>query len=282
MNSFVSIFKNRFFIICLCVALLLSILPTVLAAMGLGAYVRSAVQIAASPFQWCFTKIGEGLGGYAVYFRTIADLREENRRLRSELEAAQNAVYDAELINRENEYLRDYLMMKSEHSDFQFAEASVTGRESTNYRTVYTLSKGSMHGIEVNMPIVTDDGLIGCVTEVGATWCRAMIVTEMASSVGAYSERSGALGIVDGDYSVRFDGNCLMRYIEGDADIAVGDKVLTSGIGSIYPRGILIGTVSAVTADPVSRTITATVTPAADLENITKVMIITDYTVYSE
>lgn len=279
MNSILSIFKNRFFIICLCVALLLSILPAVLAAMGVGSYVRSAAQAAAVPFQWLFTKIGEGLGGYSVYFRTVADLREENRALREELERAQNDVYDAELINRENEYLRNYLMMKSEHADFQFSSASVVGRESTNYRTVYTLSKGTMHGIEVNMPVVTDEGLIGCVTEVGATWCRARILTEMAASVGAYDERSGAIGIVEGDYTLRFDGRCVMRYVEGGSDIAVGDKIVTSGVGSIYPRGIVIGTVESVTADPVSRTITAVVVPSADLDNVSKVMIITDYSV---
>lgn len=282
MNQLLAIFKNRFFIICLCAALLLSILPAVLAAMGLGSYVRAGLQAAASPFQWCFTKIGEGLGGYAVYFRTTAQLREENRQLREELDRVQSAVYDAELIDRENSYLRGYLAMKSEHSDFHFSTASVIGRESTNYRTVYTLSKGSMHGIEKNMPVVTEQGLIGHVTEVGPTWCRAETITETASSVGAYTERTEAIGIVGGDYTLRFEGKCLMSYIDGDSDVAVGDKVLTSGVGSIYPRGILIGTVTLVSADPVSRTVHAVIEPAADLSNITRVMIITEYSVCTD
>ena len=282
MNTLINLFKNKFFIICLSVALLISIVPAVLLAMGLGDYVSAGVQIAATPFQWCFTKIGEGIGGYSMYFRTVRDLREENRALRAELERVRNDVYDAELINRENEYLREYLAMKSEHSDFKFSAASVIGRESTSYRTVYTLSKGSLHGIEVNMPVVTEAGLIGYVTEVGPTWCRTMTVTEISSSVGAYTERTDALGIVEGDYSLRFDGECALRYIDGDSDVAVGDKVLTSGVGSIYPRGLLIGTVTSVTADPVSRTIYATVRPSADLDNLTKVMIITDFSVYAE
>ena len=75
---------------------------------------------------------------------------------------------------------------------------------------------------------------------------------------------------------------CLMSYIDGDSDVAVGDKVLTSGVGSIYPRGILIGTVTLVSADPVSRTVNAVIEPAADLSNITRVMIITEYSVCTD
>lgn len=282
MGTFTKFFKSRFFIIALCVALLLSIIPTVLVAMGQGNYVRSALQTVATPFQWCFTKIGEGLGGYSVYFRTVADLREENERLRRELANSQNKVYDAELILEQNEYLRSYLGIKAEHSDFKFEEATVVGRESTNYRTVYTLSKGTMHGVKVNMPVITEDGLVGYVTEVGATWCRAVSLLETASSVGAYIERSGTLGIVEGTYELRFEGLCRMVYIESGSDIREGDRVLTSGMGSFYPRGLSIGTVVRVDADQATRTLTATIVPDVDFSEISKVMIITDYNIYSD
>lgn len=250
--------------------------------MGQGDYVRSAIQTAATPFQWCFTKIGEGLGGYSVYFRSLSDLREENEKLREELRNSQDKVYDAELILEQNEYLRSYLGVKAEHSDFSFEEATVIGRESTNYRTVYTLSRGTMHGVEVNMPVITEDGLVGYVTETGATWCRAVSLVETASAVGAYVERSGVLGVVEGTYELRFDGLCRMIYIEPDSDIREGDRILTSGVGSIYPRGLCVGTVSRVDADPATRTLAATIVPDVDFSDISKVMIITDYKVFTE
>ena len=167
MNGLKKFFTSKFFIVSLAVAVLVSIVPSVLYFMGQGDYVKATVQLLATPFQWCFTKVGEGIDGYVVYFRRMSGLFEENRELKTELEENREKVYDAELVREENEFLRKYLGIKAEHSDFTFQDASVIGRESTNYRTEYTLSKGSMHGIEKNMPVITSDGLVGYVTEVG-------------------------------------------------------------------------------------------------------------------
>lgn len=282
MAFILKLIKSRFFIITLAVALLLSIIPGVLCAMGQGSYVRSAIVTVGTPFRWVFTKIGEGISGFSVYFKTIDALREENDALRRELDEYKNLVYDAELIEEENDFLSDFLGLKEEHLDFALEDASVLGREATNYRTLLTLSKGTLHGIDVNMPIITETGLIGHITEVGATWSKAVVITETASAVGGYIERSGALGVVEGTYELRTDGLCRMVYIEADSDIRIGDKVITSGIGGIYPRGLLIGRVSAVEVDENSRTLTATIEPAAELDSVSKVMIVTEYGVVEE
>lgn len=275
-------FKNKFFIITLVVALLLSIVPTVLCAMGQGSYVRKALQTAAQPFSWAFTKIGEGLSGFSVYFQKLSDLQKENEELRAQLDDYRDRIYNAKMLEEENKWLSDYLGLKKEHSDFLFEEASVIGRESGNYSTVYTLSKGTMHDIKVNMPVITEDGVVGYVTEVGPTWCRAVSIIETASAVGAYIERSGELGLIEGSYELRFEGKCRMIRLPADADVHEGDRVLTSGLGSIYPRGLFVGEVVSVDADQYSRTLTAVVQPKVDYSSLVKVMIIKDYTIYSE
>lgn len=282
MGFILKLIKSRFFIISLAVALLLSIVPGVLCAMGQGSYIRSALVTVATPFRWAFTKVGEGLSGFSMYFRTLEELRDENEALRAELEGYKNLVYDAELIGEENEFLSEFLGIKEEHVDFLFEDATVVGRESTNYRTVYTLSKGTLHGIEVNMPIITEEGLVGHITEVGATWSKAVLITETASAVGGYIERSGVLGVVEGTYELRTEGVCRMVYIEPDSDIRVGDKVLSSGMGGVYPRGILIGRISEISVDENTRTLTALIEPSADLDSISKLMIITEYSIVSE
>ena len=282
MGFILRLFKNRFFVISLAVALLVSIVPGVLCAMGQGSYIRSAIVTVASPFRWVFTKAGEGLSGYSLYFRTLEDLRDENAALRAELESYKNLVYDAELIVEENEFYSQYLGIKDEHIDFLFENATVVGHEATNYRTVVTLSKGTLHGIGINMPVITEKGLIGHITEVGSTWSKAEILTESSSAVGAYIERSGALGVVEGTYELRSEGLCQMVYIEAGSDIRIGDKVISSGTGEIYPRGLLIGQVTDIKVDERTRTLIATIAPAADLESISKVMIITEYEITSE
>ncbi len=282
MGFILKLLKSRFFLISLAVALLLSIVPGVLCAMGQGSYIRSALVTVSTPFRWALTKVGEGLSGFSMYFRTLEELRDENEELRAELEGYKNLVYDAELIGEENKFLNSFLGIKEEHVDFLFEDATVIGRESTNYRTVYTLSKGTLHGIEVNMPIITEEGLVGHITEVGATWSKAVLLTETASAVGGFVERSGVLGVVEGTYELRTEGVCRMVYIEPDSDIRVGDKVVSSGIGGVYPRGLMIGKITRIEMDEASRTLTATVEPAADLDSVAKLMIITEYNIYSE
>ena len=282
MGIFKRFFKSKFFIITLTAALLLSIIPGVLCVMGHGSYVRSALQTAAIPFEWCFTKIGDGLGGYAEYFASIEALRAENAELKDKIARFEEDLYNAALLEEENEYLRGYLGLKNLHTDFLFESATVIGRETANYRTIYTLSRGSLHGIEKNMPVVTEDGLVGYVIETGATWCRAVSIIETASAVGACVERSGDLGLVEGVYDLRFEGLCRMIHIDAQADIREGDVIITSGVGSIYPLGLPVGKVISVEPDENTRTLTAVIEPMVDFENISKVMIITNYNIYSE
>ena len=132
------------------------------------------------------------------------------------------------------------------------------------------------------MPVITEKGLLGRITEVGSTWSKAEVITESSFAVGAYIERSGALGVVEGTYELRSEGICQMIYIESDSDIRVGDKVISSGIGEVYPRGLMIGKVTKVEVDERTRTLTATIEPAADLESISKVMVVTEYEITSE
>lgn len=276
------IFKNKFFIITLVAALLLSIVPTVLCAMGQGSYVRMALQTVARPFEWLGDKIGDGIAGFGAYFTKLSELQKENEELRAQLDDYRERIYNAKMLEEENKWLSDYLGLKKEHSDFLFEEATVIGRESGNYSTVYTLSKGTLHDIEANMPIITEDGVVGYVTEVGPTWCRAVSIIETASAVGAYVERSGELGLVEGNFELRFEGRCRMIRLPEDADVREGDRVLTSGLGSIYPLGLFVGEVVSVEADPYSRTLTAVLQPKIDYSSLVKVMIVKDYKIYSK
>ena len=277
MNTLKKIFCNKFFLFVLCAAVLVSIIPTVLTAMGQGTYVKSALQTAATPFQWCFSKIGEGIGGFPLYFRTLSSLRKENEELKQRIADMEDAVYDARLLKDENDFLRSYLATRTEHIDFDLTDATVVGYSSTNYETVCTLSKGSLAGIEKNMPVITEEGLLGYICEVGATWSRVRILTETNAAVGVYIARTGVTGIVEGELSLRLEGLCRMVYIDGDADIQIDDLVETSGTGTTYPRGLKVGRVTEITEDSASRTLIATIEPVAQLTAIRKVMIVTDF-----
>lgn len=274
-------FKSRFFLVTVILALVLVIVPTVLSAMGLSSYVRSVLGTIASPFQAAVTWVTDAVSGFGEYFTAFKSLTAENEELRRQLEEANDQLYNAQLLEEENEWMRDYLGLKRLHTDYQFEEASIIGRESSSYLTVFTLNRGALHGIETGMPVLTEDGIVGAVVEVGATWCRVETLIETASAVGAYVERSAQSGIVSGSFDLAADGLCIMEYLPQDADIRVGDRVLTSGISSIYPAGLLVGEVTALTVDPYSQGIVATIQPAVDLTELRKVMILTGFDSYT-
>lgn len=229
------------------------------------------------PFRWCITAVGNGFEGFGRYFKGVDAVNGENEALKEENRALEEDLERLKLLEAENERLRAYLGMKEKYPSFKMEEGMIISYSSGSYMTSFTLNRGTLHGIEVNMPVVVADGVVGYVTDVGLNWCMVSTVIETASSVGAYVPRSGATGIVSGDASLRHDGVCKMTYLEADADIAVGDKVYSSGNGSVYPADLLIGEVISLDVDEYSRALIATVKPAIDFSNLQYMMIITGY-----
>ncbi len=271
------LFQNKFFIICLCIAVVLCAVPSTLSLMGYGGLVRNIVGTVTVPFRWCVTMVGNGFEGFGRYFESVDAVNAKNEALEEENRALKEQLDRAEMLERENERLRDYLGMKNQYPSFTMEEGMVISHSAGNYMTSFTLNRGTLHGIQTNMPVVVNEGIVGYVSDVGLNWCMVSTVIETASSVGAYIPRSGATGIVSGDAALRQDGVCKMTYLDANADIAVGDRVLSSGNGSVYPAELLIGEVTAVEVDEYSRSLIATVRPAVDFSDLQYMMIITGY-----
>ena len=272
-----NLFKNKFFIICLCVAVVLCAVPSTLSLMGYRELSRNIVGTLTVPFRWCVTAVGNAFEGFGRYFDSIDALHAENEALEQENQALEEQIANAEMLERENQRLREYLGMKSKYPSFTMEEGMVISYSAGNYMTSFTHNRGTIHGIDVGMAVVVTEGIVGYVSDVGLNWCMVSTVIETASSVGAYIPRSGANGIVSGDASLRKDGVCRITYMEANADVQIGDKVLSNGNGSFYPAELMIGEVIAVEIDEYSRTPVATVKPAVDFENLQYMMIITGY-----
>lgn len=276
MNSF---FKSRAFAVLLTLLIILAGVPTILTAMGQGSFVRDAAMAVVTPLMRGASAIGSSFRGFSEYFTEFDRLKEENKVLSERVKALEEQIYDAKLLESENDWMRTYLGAKRANTNYSYCDANLIGREAGKYISSFTLDRGSASGIKEGMPVVTADGIVGRVTEVGLTFCRVSTVINYDSSVGAYIERSGEVGIVSGDFDRRRDGFCILEYLPFDADIEVGDKVFSSGLGSVYPRGLFVGEVTEVTGDANDHTKIAVIKPAADLEDVTKVMILTSYEV---
>lgn len=251
----------------------------VLALTGNSSILRNAVSTVVTPAQSAFTWCIDSISGLFGRFWEYDSLKQEIESLKMRLAAQEEQLYQAKKQAEENENLKNYLELKSENIDFTFCDARVIGREAGNYLTFFTLNRGSLHGIEKNMPVIEGWNVVGYITEVGLNWSKVMTFIETASSVGCYVERTGELGVVKGDFSYKASGLCRLYYLPEEADVQEGDRIITSGNGDIYPAGLVVGTVSEVLPDEFSRSIDAIITPSADLSSLRRVMIITSFNI---
>lgn len=268
-------FKSRFFLVLLVIAVFFVTVSSVLSLTGNSFIVRNTVNVISFPFRYVANFIGNGAEGFVRYFKNIDKLIDENNALKEENKNLRDELADKNAAIEENDRLRDYLELYETHTSYYFKEATVIGYESSSYMSTLTLNVGSLHGISKKMPVIVTDGIVGHVSEVGLNWCRVVTLIENYSSVGAYTDRTGALGVVEGDYSLKDSGLCYFKNIKADADVKVGDKVVSSGVGSIYPEGFEIGEVVEIKSDSVSRTLVAKIKLSADLTSLTKVMVLT-------
>ena len=276
--------KTRFFIVCVCIAVVLVLVPAVLAAFGQVDVLRSGLKTLAKPFEWCGSRAADAIDGFVSVFADYDELQRENEQLRDALESMEEQRLDNEVLAAENSWLRNYLEIKNKNAELSLLDAKVISFEAGNYSTVLTLNKGSVHGVKKNMPIITEDGVLGHVSEVGLDWCKVTSIVESSSKVGVYTDRTGVIGTAEGSPELRAEGKCLMSY-EASADIKVGDRVYTSGTGSIYPDGLLLGRIATIEADEATRKLMAVVEPSVDFLKLTElrgVMIVLGYSGHTE
>lgn len=271
--------KSKFFIICASLAVALALSASALAVFGRTDILRGALGTLAKPFSWCGEKVSGAINGFTDVFTRYDDLERENEELKKQLEELKVENYRAEVIEKENLWLKSFLDLKTENPKLALTDARIISRQAGNYSSVITLNRGSIHGVKRNMPVITADGVLGHVSEVGLDWCKVVSILETSSAVGVYVDRSKVSGVAKGDVALRDLGKCSISFSAG-ADIKMGDMVYTSGgSGSIYPDGLLLGEIVAVTADEATRTLIAEVSAAADISDSSpsEVMIVSGY-----
>ena len=271
-------FKNKFFFICMTVVLCLTVFSVVLSASGHAWFLKDALNVISTPFRVAFDYCADGIKGFSEYFTEFDRISKENELLRQENDELKGLKSEIEVLKQENAWLRDFLEIKNHNTTFEFADATVIGKSAGSVNSTITVNKGSLHGIEVGMTVINGQGLVGRVMEVGLTSSEVICITDISASAGAIIERSALSGIIEG-YS---NEKCRFLYTTGLSnfeDVAVGDSVITSGKGSIYPYGLQIGTVVEVKIDDASRSVIATVETAVNFEDISRVMIIKSFTV---
>jgi rod shape-determining protein MreC len=240
---------------------------------------QRGLSFALRPVQGAVDSVARNVASVVGTIADIEELRTTNAALRRENERLENENRRLVEFRRENELLTGLLQLQGA-LDHETVATQVIGRETLEGRRLVTLDKGSEDGISVgNVVIVQGGALAGRVTEAGLNFAKVTLITDGSSTVIGQLLTSVATGEVVGDIG----GVLIMRNIDSAAEIEVGEEVFTAGIeigGGIrspYPKGLLIGRVVDVLRDANDVVQTAFLAPAATLENLEFVLVITDY-----
>lgn len=204
-------------------------------------------------------------------------VKEEYRRLTELTIEQQNQLADKDELAAENERLQKLLHFKQQNPDLTVYGARIIGKNPGNWYNTLVIDRGEKEGVAVDMAVITDQGLVGRVIEVGNHWSKVLSIIDSQSAVSAIVQRSRDNGTLQGDTTL-YDGQglCRMIYLPQDATVKEGDMVITSGLGDIFPKGLLIGEVVRVENEAFAVYKTAVVRPWADFKRLEEVLVIGD------
>lgn len=231
---------------------------------------RQALLFVVSPF---IKVTAASIQGVTDIWRDYVDLRalrEENKRLQLETTTLKRRLDQLQEQALETQRLERLLAMR-QASQAEFLTARVVGKDATNWFKTILLDRGSLEGVRRNQPVLAPDGLVGKVVEVTPTSARVQLLTDPVNAVGGLIQRTRVTGIVSGNLGA----GGRVRYLPLLADVVVGDEVVTSGMGGVFPKGILIGRITAVERRSGALFQEAALQPAVDLSRLEEVLILT-------
>jgi len=230
---------------------------------------RGGVQAATAPVSAggeIVTRPVRGLFAWAsdlgVSRSQLEQLRDQNQRLRAR-------VAELEEDRLENERLRG-LVQLAQAQDLDAVAARVIGRPTNSWEGVITIDRGSADGIAVGMPVVGAVGLLGQTVSVAPNSARVRLITDQRGGVAALVQRSRAEGVVRGS----IEGDLTMDFVSTETTVRAGDVVVTSGIGGVYPKGLVIGEVTAVERLENSLYQAIELEPTAQLSGLEEVLVV--------
>jgi len=270
----VQVFKNKFFVIALTVAIILTVAAMGLNIAGHGNIVSDAVNIIIYPFQVFANVLKDSFFGFTSYFTEFNNYKKENAELKEYIALLESKLDGAIDFKERYEDLLAYHNIKQVNIEYDRQPATVIARGAGNFISTLTINQGSLHEIEKNMPVISPDGIVGYIGEVGLGTSKVILFTRTSVSISAYIDRTGITGIVEGDFELEKEGLCKLTMLPKDADLRVGDRIISSGYGGIFPEGLTIGVIVDIKPDDLSQTLIGYVKPAADLSKIRNVMVI--------
>lgn len=264
------------------VAVLLTAALSVMAGLTNHSIPELLVQGIVAPFRAAGTSLTKTAERYYSYMFRYEALEAENEALKKQVAELQDTARKADATERENTRLRNTMKLLESHDTYEEVDAYIIGWSSTDWSNTLTINRGTSSGIAENMVAITDNGeVVGLVSQVGPNFAVVKTVLDSTLEISATIATSGYNGMVSGGYIEGNDKYLQMDYLPSSAIIRNKDQVVTSG-STLYPRGLILGSVVDAGFKETGVAKYAVLKPAAEISSLEQIFIVTNFRTESE
>ena len=236
----------------------------------------NAVGVVVTPMESLVSAGKNTIGGFFSALFHCLEYRNENEALSLQIDKLEQDIADMSGLEAENQRLSELLSLQDAQTENKTVAAKVVSYDHSNYYSQCTINRGSSSGIHKNDAVITVGGFVGYVSDVGTNWAKVITLFDEDCSVAAVVNRTGDQGIVEGNYALAQNGQIQMDYLPDNAAITQGDYVESSGMGGVFPSGIMLGKVLEVSKDTQTLSLTALLDPAVDFRRLREVLVIVE------
>ena len=275
-----NLFSSKIVII-LIIAVILALLLTISGSIMNRNPRDLAVQGVLTPFRAAATALTTTAEKYYGYMFRYEALAAENEVLKKQIAEMEDTARQAESVSRENQRLRKGMNLLETHEDYKLVDAYIIGWNSSDWQNTLTINRGTNSGIQKNMCAVTENGeVVGLVTDVGINYAEVTTILDSTLEISGTIASSGYNGMVRGGYIDGHQTLLQMNYLPSAAIIRNKEQVVTSG-STVYPRGLIMGNVVDAGFEETGIAKYALLDPAAEINSLEQVFIMTEYTTES-
>lgn len=237
--------------------------------------IKTAIGDIIAPMQNGVNNVGKYISDRMDLFSSKEDLLAENKALKEKLDALSydNKILAGEISELEN--YRELWKLDQKYPDYPKVAARVIARDGNNWFNVFTIDKGKKDGVDVDMNVISGNGLVGIVAEAGDHYAKVRAIIDDKSNVSSMVEKNGETCMVKGNMESIYNGYIDIEMISNTADIAEGDEIVTSHVSDKFLQGLSVGYVTQITKGDSSLTKSAHLTPTVDFDKLENVLVIT-------
>lgn len=267
----------RFKILIIVAAILAVFMVLAISNDTVATVVEQGLDFIITPIKSVSASISNSVGEFFSRYTNSSALYDENERLKAQINELNRKLADYDSMLLENENLKNFLNIKEANPSLELEPALVIGMDTNEKFGSFTINRGYIHGVEPNDPVITDEGLVGVVSQVNAISSRVITILDMSLKVGAYVSSTNDVGIIKNDIDYSIDGYTRLTMLPRSTASKEGDLVLTSGSSELFPSDIIIGKISYLELDENGLSMVAVVSPAVDLQNVKDVAVIKSF-----